>query len=112
MQKIRNPASAATLGGADYNAWRQSSPYKPIGAKNKAPIASNSPRLISAARKIEIVHHYSAAGVRGWHIVLTENAGRKSVAAYASKREAIEQLGFFSQKLHAKIVGRGSVVQR
>jgi hypothetical protein len=56
------------------------------------------------------VHHCTAAGVRSWHVVLTENTSRKSVAAYASKREAIEQLGYFSKELCARIIGRGSAV--
>jgi hypothetical protein len=68
--------------------------------------AGNPRRLIPTVRHIQVVHHYSAAGVRSWHVVLTENASRKSVAAFGSKHEAIGQLGFFSQKLQAQIVGR------
>ena len=105
MHHTQNPAGQ---GGADCNAKRQSNPYTLNGAKNKAPTADSSQRLIQAARQIEVVHHCTAVGVRTWHIVLTENASRKSVAAYGSRREAIEHLGLFSQKLRARIVGRGS----
>jgi hypothetical protein len=107
MHHTQNPAGQ---GGADCNAKRQSNLYTLNGAKNKAPTADSSRSLIQAARQIEVVHHCTAVGVRTWHIVLTENASRKSVAAFALKREAIEQLGFFSKKLRARIVGRGSVV--
>ena len=109
MHHTQNPAGQ---GGADCNAKRQSNPYTLNGAKNKAPTADSSRRLIQAARQIEVVHHCTAVGVRTWHIVLTENASRKSVAAFASKCEAIEQLGFISEKLSAIIVGRGSAVSR
>jgi hypothetical protein len=105
MHHTQNPAGQ---GGADCNAKRQSVPFSLNAAKNKARAAGNPRRLIPAARCVEVVHHCTAAGVRSWHVVLTENASRKSVAAYASKREAIEQLGFFSKELRAKIVGRGS----
>jgi hypothetical protein len=74
----------------------------------KGPSQADSRRLIPATSQIQVVHHYSAAGVRSWHVVLTEDASRKSVAAFASKHEAIGQLGFFSEKLRAKIVGRGA----
>jgi len=36
-QPYRNPASAGTLGGADCKAQQLSNPFKPVGAKNKAP---------------------------------------------------------------------------
>jgi hypothetical protein len=107
MHHTQNPAGQ---GGADCNAKRQSVPFSLNAAKNKARPAGSSRRLIPAARCVEVVHHCTAAGVQTWHIVLTENASRKSVAAFALKREAIQQLGFFSEKLCARIIGRGSAV--
>jgi hypothetical protein len=107
MHHTQNPAGQ---GGADCNAKRQSVPFSLNAAKNKARPAGSSHR-VTAPRQIEVVHHCTAIGVQSWHIVLTENASRKSVAAFALKREAIEQLGLFSEKLRARIVGRGSAVQ-
>ena len=112
MHQNGNRATGGSQGAADCNAQRLSNPYKPVGAKNKASTTGSSRCLNPATRRIEVVHHCTAAGVQSWHVVLTENASRKSVADFASKREAIEQLGFFSQELRAKIVGRGSAVPR
>jgi hypothetical protein len=111
MHQKANRALAGIRDAADCNAQRLSNPYKPVGAKNKAPTTGSSRRL-TTSRRIEVVHHCTAAGVQSWHVVLTENASRKSVAAFASKCEAIEQLGFISEKLSAIIVGRGSAVSR
>src|SRR5476649_1669523 len=98
MNQNANRALAGTRDAADCNAQQLGNPYKPVGAKNKARPAGSSRRL-TASRQIEVVHHCTAVGVQTWHIVLTENASRKSDAAFALKREAIEQLGFFSKKL-------------
>jgi hypothetical protein len=88
-------------------------PFKPVGAKNKAPTAGNPRRLTPAARRqIEIVHRYRGIGAQNWTIVLNDGASRKIVSTFTSKGEAIEQLGFFSKELRAKIVGRGSAVLR
>lgn len=111
MHQKANRALAGTRDAADCNAKRQSVPFSLNAAKNKARPAGSSRRL-TTSRQIEVVHHCTAVGVQTWHIVLTENASRKSVAAFASKREAIQQLGFFSKKLRARIVGRGSAVSR
>jgi hypothetical protein len=110
MHHTQNPAGQ---GGADCNAKRQSVPFSLYAAKNKARPAGSSRRLIPAASQIQLVHHYSAAGVRSWHVVVYDNGGKKSrrsIANFATKRAAIEQLGSISKKLQAQIVGRGSVV--
>lgn len=110
MQKKANRAQwVGPWDAVDCKAQQLGNPFSAKRAKNKAPAAGSSRRL-TTSRQIEVVHHCTAVGVQTWHIVLTENASRKSVAAFALKREAIEQLGFFSKKLRARIVGRGSVV--
>lgn len=58
--------------------------------------------------RLEVVHHWSVIGGETWLIVFRAGADKKTVAAYGSQDDAIEQLGFFAQKLHAKIVGRGA----
>ena len=95
-------------GGLQCSSGRASS-FSLNAAKNKARPTGSS-RRPTTSRQIEVVHHCTAVGVQTWHIVLTENASRKSVAAFASKREAIEQLGLFSEKLRVRIVGRRSAV--
>jgi hypothetical protein len=85
----------------DCKAKRKSNPYNLARGENKAP---------AARRQIEIVHRYRGIGAQNWTIVLSDGASRKIVSTFTSKGEAIEQLGFFSKELRAKIVGRGSAV--
>ncbi len=113
MKENGNRATGGSHGAALDCKAQQRNPYKPIGPKNKAPAAGNASRLIPTARRlIEIVHRYRGIGAQNWTIVLNDGASRKIVSTFASKREAIEQLGFFSKELRAKIVGRGSMVPR
>jgi hypothetical protein len=53
------------------------------------------------------VHRFKD-GAQNWAIILTDDASRKIVSTFTSKGEAIEQIGFFSKELRAKIVGRGA----
>jgi hypothetical protein len=62
-------------------------------------------------RQIEVVHHWSVIGGETWLIVFRIGKRKQTVATFETKRDAIERLGFFSQKLHAKIVGRGLELQ-
>src|SRR5450631_4377940 len=103
-QPIGNPASAATLGGVGNDALAGSGVRSPYSK-------SRGPKLVGprqgSARYIQVVHHGSAVGVHTWHVVVYDGASRTSVANF-TKREAISQLGFLSQKLGARIVGRGT----
>jgi hypothetical protein len=104
-QPIGNPASAATLGGVGNDALAGSGVRSPYSK-------SRGPKLVEprqgSPRHIQVVHHGSAAGVHTWHVVVYDGASRTSVANFATKREAMSQLGFLAQKLRARIVGRGA----
>jgi hypothetical protein len=105
MPPNANPASAATLGGVGNDALAGSGVRSPYSK-------SRGPKLVGPSqgspRHIQVVHHGSAAGVESWHVVFYDGASRTSVANFATKREAISQLEFLSQKFCARIVGRGA----
>jgi hypothetical protein len=108
-QKENRPGGGTPGAALDCNSQRDCSQHTPNQGNNKAPAAGNaSRRLIPAARHIQVVHHGSATGVHTWHVVVYDGASRTSVANFATKREAISQLEFLSQKLRARIVGRGA----
>ena len=107
MAKKANPASTAVLGGAgtvDQAAERVSPKYRSFQTKRKG--RSSNERQ----RRIEIVHHWSVDTGSTWLIVFRAGGDKKTVAAYGSLDDALEQLGNWSHKLLAKIVGRGSEI--
>jgi len=106
MSKNRNPAAGDTASGAgivDLAAERVGPKDRSFRRSRKAP---SHQRL---RRHIEIVHHWSVIGGQAWLIVLRAGADKKTVAAYTSLDDAIDQLESWSQKLGATMVGRGAL---
>jgi hypothetical protein len=106
LQKASRPTTAIAAREPRRSAWRQDRKAIANLKPNQASL-----RLTTAARQIEVVHHGTAAGVESWHVVFSEGGNKKSrqsVANFATKCEAIGQLGFLSQKFGARIVGRGA----
>jgi hypothetical protein len=102
--KPRPLAGGAGVRTYDLTGERVEPPYRASKTKRKGPSAHGQLRL-------EVVHHWSVIGGQAWLIVLRGGADKKTVAAYGSLDDAIDQLGSWSQKLGAKIVGRGSEIQ-